>query len=242
MKAKINTVPIVILVLGIILTIYLSWLVYLGYEIPYLPGKDFIHTENVILFLSFLALVWYAWETRELRKTTKNQLELEQRPILNLYYRSESKKKGRLRIRNVGRGIAYNIRVSSIKINKNNFKFRLDGPNLTLIPGEEKTLTIKELNEKTNRNGKIVSIGGRLDSLNAFLDEIVKASSRILYYQPDDLKDLSGVAKINIFYENDFRVFYQSGFNFYSRDLPYREDRGLQIGFVEFKTNGKKRF
>jgi hypothetical protein len=84
--------------------------------------------NNEILFLTFLALLWYAWETRKLKEEAIKQTEIEQKPVMMLHVRNpiaialENKEyeiidglSCYLSLRNVGRGPAFNVEVVEIK-------------------------------------------------------------------------------------------------------------------------------
>lgn len=82
-----------------------------------------------ILFITFLALVWYAWETKKLKEEAIKQTEIEQKPVIMLYVRNlisitDDRKKALKReyaisdrtsyylsLRNAGRGPAFDVEV-----------------------------------------------------------------------------------------------------------------------------------
>src|SRR2546427_1840752 len=58
---------------------------------------------------TFLALLWYSWETRQLRQSTDAQTEALLMPVLRL-----TRSDGRLFVENSGSGIARNVRLQPI--------------------------------------------------------------------------------------------------------------------------------
>lgn len=101
---------------------------------------DKINFANSIQICIFVALFWYSFETRENNK-------IEQKPIVDLFYRPRTNKHEEyFRLRNSGKGVAYNIKVEPIIVkniddNEYIFSFCIKDPNLMLVPlGDEKTL------------------------------------------------------------------------------------------------------
>jgi hypothetical protein len=94
-----------------------------------------------------VAIFWYSLETMLVRKSMIFQNELEQRPIVDLYLRPEKqtykdvKEKEWFALRNIGRGVAYNIRVKNIEINTFKCKLFFKCANQILAPlGDERPL------------------------------------------------------------------------------------------------------
>ncbi|MBU4579765.1 hypothetical protein KKB43_01985 [Patescibacteria group bacterium] len=99
--------------------------------IAILGALYFDETSNKILFATFLALFWYAWETRELKEEAIKQTEIEQKPVMILYVRNlnnitdatkklfkreytiNNRTSYYLSLRNVGRGPAFNVEVKN---------------------------------------------------------------------------------------------------------------------------------
>lgn len=103
-------------------------------------SKDFGVFVQIIIFV---AIFWYSFETRELKTSSKLSNELEQKPIVDFFYRPAIMKHGQyLRLRNSGKGIAYNIEVETIKEENKSFEFYFEDPNLILTPGDEQTLLV----------------------------------------------------------------------------------------------------
>lgn len=57
-------------------------------KIPYLSISRVVSLGDIFLFVTFLALVWYAWETGEMRKEMVRQTEVEQMPFMVPYIRN----------------------------------------------------------------------------------------------------------------------------------------------------------
>jgi len=90
----------------------------------------------VILFFTFLAIVWYAWKTRDLWKETVKQTELQLTPHLILDY------KDNLICRNIGTSSAINVEISTFEaIDKGKIVFRVTFPPLYVLePKQEKII------------------------------------------------------------------------------------------------------
>jgi hypothetical protein len=68
-----------------------------------------------VLAATGAAVVWYSWETRQLRRTTVRQTLLQIRPFLSLRYGQEDRK---LWIHNIGKGVAREVRVDSVSLTR----------------------------------------------------------------------------------------------------------------------------
>ena len=92
----------------------------------------------IVLFLTFLAIVWYAYETRKLWKETVKQTKLQLTPHLILDY------KDNLICRNIGNSSAINVEISTFEaIDKDSEKlvFRVTFPPLYVLePKQEKII------------------------------------------------------------------------------------------------------
>lgn len=67
-----NKLLIILIIIGIIILFYLD------------------NAGDIILFLTFLSLLWYTWETKKIREQTVLQTELATMPIMSLYIRNVS--------------------------------------------------------------------------------------------------------------------------------------------------------
>ena len=129
-KLKKNRTIIALAIIGFIFTVYLDGIVLLLKDIFLWSSINGIATiGDRILFLTFLALLWYAWETRKLKEEAIKQTEIEQKPVMMLYVRNLSSITDKmekifkkdyvivgsasyyLSLRNVGRGSAFNAKV-----------------------------------------------------------------------------------------------------------------------------------
>jgi len=69
------------------------------------------------LFLTFLAVVWYAWETRKLRIEAIKQTELGLKPFVTISYDERERK---FSYKNIGKGPALKVKIDDIPIIKEN--------------------------------------------------------------------------------------------------------------------------
>lgn len=67
------------------------------------------------LFLTFLTVIWYAWETRKLRIETLNQTKLSLRPFVIIVF---IERPGKFILKNLGNGSALNVKVKDISLIK----------------------------------------------------------------------------------------------------------------------------
>lgn len=124
--------------------------------------------NNKILFITFLALIWYAEETRKTKNELTSQTQIQQKPILVLYVRKD--KDGKLknyriidnqeyvfRVRNVGMGAAANL-----KVEIDNSKYYItDYQQNFLAPhpqGDEQSLKITGIQKIEDLNGVVLTI------------------------------------------------------------------------------------
>lgn len=192
-----NRNTILFFILGIIITIFLDNLASLFQKVHGLAIPGMATISDRILFLTFWALLWYTWETREMKKEMVHQGKLEQKPIMLLYIRhindyvknttdpqekEEMRRKhypyiiicmdknkygihGKsdylLRLRNVGKGPAFNVEVKDksrvFKIDKYQNQFFAPEPK-----GDEHSFQIK-IDDKTmtswsDINGKFFDV------------------------------------------------------------------------------------
>lgn len=82
---------------------------------------DQMSFSNFLLLVTFFALAWYSFETRQLKNVARTTNELQQSPFFVLIYDEDKN----LSLKNEGKGIAYNIAIDSIKIGNENFEFGL---------------------------------------------------------------------------------------------------------------------
>jgi hypothetical protein len=78
-----------------------------------------VNFSNIILLMTFFALCWYSFETRQLKNATRTTNELQQSPFFIFLYQEG----GDLFIKNEGKGSAYNITIDSIELGDKTFEF-----------------------------------------------------------------------------------------------------------------------
>lgn len=71
--------------------------------------------NSIILGVTFLSILWYSWETRQLRKVTSNQMELSLRPLIIILFDEGSSK---FFLKNIGNGPSFKIKIKDIPIIK----------------------------------------------------------------------------------------------------------------------------
>ena len=106
----------IIIFVIIILTLALDRLVLLLNKIPLLSIPGVASLSDKILFATFLALLWYARETKEMRKETMKQTDFEMRPYLRLQWLENNTNNEIFQIVNDGRGVAVNVIFKKFKI------------------------------------------------------------------------------------------------------------------------------
>jgi|GEM_PF-4707915 len=94
-------------------------------------------TDGTAALVATAALIiWYSWETLQLRQVTQRTLEIEQTPVvtLEMVYSQTLASVMDIAIKNIGRQNAYNIEFAPISANDLNCLFRFDSPNNYLEP------------------------------------------------------------------------------------------------------------
>ena len=130
-------------------------------------------------------LIWYAYETRALRKETVRQTELSQRPFVMIF---DSKMLG-IRYKNSGQGIALNIEIIPYEYKDYTVAFKKE----TILNAKEKsTFTLYPIVTKT-KTGKI-------------------RSSEAILFTPNELRRFKSdiVHNLDIRYENIEKKRYQT--------------------------------
>jgi len=166
----------ILALLAILVTIYLDFVVSLIKMAPFSSVRGIATIGDRILFITFIALIWYAWETKRIR-------EISQEPILLLYirnikdYKEEKQKQqeeyiigsGRgdmqkamflhtsdnylLRMRNVGSGAAFNVKVGNKNYEVEKYQAQFFAPHsdeqsIKLISKNNKPWGAEVLNEE----------------------------------------------------------------------------------------------
>lgn len=103
--------------------------------IPVAQKMNGLTFVNIIYLVTFLALLWYSLETRELKIATQKQLE----PILFLYLGQSTEY---LELSNIGKTPVSNIFIRPVLIGNYKFEFNLFKPISHIIPGEKYKIEI----------------------------------------------------------------------------------------------------
>ncbi len=114
-------------------------------------------SNNIILSLTFLALVWYSWETRRMVNQIVKQNKLQLSPFLVVYFRGDGAAK-KFRIRNLGRGVALNIQIKKVVLSQREriyIIFNLPGTN-ALKSEEERDLKFDILHREERISAKML--------------------------------------------------------------------------------------
>lgn len=82
-----------------------------GIAIAFCWLQDWTARQTWAVILTGLVIIWYTWETMQLRRGTFAQRELKLRPFVVL----EPREKG-FCMRNFGHGVALNVRVEDVTI------------------------------------------------------------------------------------------------------------------------------
>lgn len=86
---KIDDMAFAVIICIVLATINLDWIIFLvNKRMPFLSINGFASVSDKIFFATFLALIWYAWETKNMRKQMECQSELQSMPILAIYVRN----------------------------------------------------------------------------------------------------------------------------------------------------------
>ena len=99
------------------------------------------------LFLTLLAILWYAWETREMKRQIIKQTELSLRPFVIISF-SESGDKYQLI--NLGKTPALHVKIDDVSIiNEEDLQIKYIFPETDLIPPDAKC-DIRDIEKKIN--------------------------------------------------------------------------------------------
>ncbi|MFH1457101.1 MAG: hypothetical protein ABIF17_03225 [Patescibacteria group bacterium] len=194
---------------------------------------DCIQFSDEVLFLTFLALIWYASETGKMRKEMAAQNELEQKPIVDLFYRPQTEKnKACLRLKNNGKGVAYNCSVKIIDTDDNKtFEFYFEDSNLIITTGDEQTLKMIALSK--NKEGET----WHGDSLGYFLEECVTKNT----WENIDKKNQLIInneqkTKLEILYKNGIGKEFKRTFFIYAQITKGDAKKEFEVEFYKEET------
>ena len=112
----------------------------------------------IILFLTFLAIIWYAYETRKLWKEAVKQTRLTMRPIVIITYADNN-----FCYVNYGNTPAFNIKIDDVTlIDTENVRFDYVFPEIAVLPQSAK-IKIEDIKIKINddvRDTDTFALGG----------------------------------------------------------------------------------
>jgi hypothetical protein len=168
-----------IILLVILSTIYLDLIIKIAARIPFSSINGLASAGDRILFASLIALIWYAWETKRIKEIGQEPiLLLYIRKIKNLNEEKQKEQKEYatnfeidemikdmdntitpinndyvLRIRNVGSGAAFNVRVENKNFNVEKYQAHFFAPgsdeqSIKLIGKNKNTWKPKEFNNE----------------------------------------------------------------------------------------------
>jgi hypothetical protein len=192
-----------------------------------------VTVNDVILFITAVLIIVYAYETQKMKEEIKKQNEIQEKPVLNLYLRKSEvgpNKQYALRLRNVGNGPAYNISFSDINASNYIYYPYFNDPNPILEKdGDEKTI---ELWVKTP-DGGIEDFEG-IAGFQFFLSRLFPKN--VSKEKQEYLKRTAAIFLINYQGVNNKR--YYSIFRLYSKIWPGLDVYDLVVEFVASGEGG----
>ncbi|MFA5349193.1 MAG: hypothetical protein WC309_02360 [Candidatus Paceibacterota bacterium] len=181
----------------------------------------------IILAVTGFIVCQYTRAAQKSNKIQEINNEIQEKPILNLYLRKHGIE-DELRLRNVGKGPAYNIKFSSIEADHYKYYPYFEEPNPILE---------KDVDEKTIKHWVETPEGGveayDPEGFNLFLTRLFSSSVRDGQYE--SVARSAGVFLIT--YEGMNGQKYHSIFRIYSKIVPLLP--GVYDLVVQFMHNGK---
>jgi hypothetical protein len=186
----------------LVLFLLIKILVFLGLD--FLKLVNILKISDLILFATFLALLWYSWETMGMKEEMMRQNDISIKPELVFYYDKDKK----FYLKNIGNGNAYNIEISKIEIIEGHtFLFYFSDSSPFLDAKNYKKLIFKDI-VKNKKDGISVS-----DNVGSFEDIILEIEQDIKleeYYSKEDKEEIERIfrklktdrIKLSIFYED----------------------------------------
>lgn len=107
--------------------------------LPVLSSFIFMKFSDFVLLATLTALLWYSFETRQLKNAARTANELQQLPFFVLIYNERT-----LTLKNEGMGMAYNIAVDDIRLGDENFEFNHLRKWYYCSPNEQRELTVEK--------------------------------------------------------------------------------------------------
>jgi len=159
-------------------------------------------SSDLILFITFVALLWYTYETRKTRLNSEKQIELSLTPVISLELIENQAAGYNFKLKNVGLGLAQAIKITNNTVVCRNNAYTLkDNEEKKAIPkfnipfflysGEEKLLTPQQKGEEDlwiiKEPGFIQieykNLEGKKDSKKFVIKERCKDNKDWTYYQ-----------------------------------------------------------
>lgn len=145
-----------LLIVLIILGVLVFFDLVLGGDISFRSFGFFDSVSSMILFWTFLVLIWYSYETYKIKKLAFT-------PVIAVYYKYDKANNIYiLRARNIGKGPALDVRFSRIKVfygdimKQTEFYLSIYHPRI-LVPNEERDIAIIGYEVVGNNKSRISS-------------------------------------------------------------------------------------
>jgi len=145
---------------------------------------------NIILFLTFLAISWYSFETRDLKELQKKQIELSIKPILNVFINHQKI----LYVENVTENFTKNINIKEIETKDNTYNFTIE-PNYISKPHLGTPIKIlKNGKDQINLNDFLtdISVGAPENEISTIITyediENYEHKAKFIIYNLDNIK------------------------------------------------------
>jgi len=94
---------------NVLLTIFSGYAVLLA--AAFLLTTDWQARQTWAVVVTGAVIIWYTWETHQLRRVSQRQIELQIRPFVVLDWQG-----GKFHVTNIGNGPALNVRVDQVRI------------------------------------------------------------------------------------------------------------------------------
>jgi hypothetical protein len=91
-------------------------------------------SSDLILFITFLGLVWYSYETRKTRISSEEQTDLLLTPVVELRMEENEAAAYCFKLKNVGAGLALNIQISENSVICRNKVYKKEDTKMEKVP------------------------------------------------------------------------------------------------------------
>ncbi len=110
-----------------------------GIVVVFQLSSDWLARQTWAMILTGVVVLWYTWETAQLRLAASAQRELQIRPFVVV-----ERESGHFRVRNLGHAPALNVKVGDVVINRDE-RILVSFPDLipTLAPGEVRAISVE---------------------------------------------------------------------------------------------------